>query len=223
MAHKTYWICCVDHLSLFSILMSAQQYLANIEQLVAGDLNTFQNVLLCQFPNKLGFSMLGTAAAVLDICAFITHQNPPPANQIQNRTLFQNFLADTRFVSPGDFTNHDLIYIATRCGVAHQLFPKGMSIVAISSSILLYQHNNEVFINCFAFYKISLEILSKVIHHVNTATPTDQAIFDNKVQSRLSDDAIAFTQANINISTLPQLPAISTSPGFTTTPAVSAP
>ena len=88
----------------------------------------------------------------------------------------------------------------------HQLYPKNASISAQRTNTILYKSNGQIYINAYALYCDVLEGCTKIRDYL-AALPDDKKMnYSLKLLLRGKIDEEESSDANLDLSTLPELP-----------------
>jgi len=172
---------------------------------LSNDEASFDNVLHnSALPGKLGFAMICTAMAAFDAFAWILYQSFDLRKN--NKALFNELINDSRFFNKAKYHNESVLYGIIRCGVMHQLYPKNASISAQRTNTILYKSNGQIYINAYALYCDVLEGCTKIRDYL-AALPDDKKMnYSLKLLLRGKIDEEESSDANLDLSTLPELP-----------------
>jgi hypothetical protein len=157
-------------------------------------------------PGGLGFAMITTAMAAFDVYAYLLKQrfNSPPHG---NARIFQDLLRDHRFFDESKYISAETFYATIRCGVMHQLYPKGSSIVAFDTPQILFEHFNKISVNAYALYCDVLTGIKKI--HAYFESLSDVEKLDYVIKLRIREKADA-EQSNATVAQIAALPNLTT-------------
>ena len=178
----------------------AQRTFSYLEQ----DLLTFEAVVATHsFRGKIGVAMVTNACAALDLFAWLLYQRFDLT--IKNHELFKRLVSDTRFFDPAAFINPKILYGIVRCGVVHQFYPKGISIVALARDEPFLNQNGDPRVNALGLYRTVVAGLKKVRDHIMTASGTTLTDLDTKFELRGKIDREALEGAKLDPAILPPM------------------
>ena len=144
---------------------------------------------------RLGFAMIATAMAAFDLFAWTLFQSFNLRKD--NKALFNQLINDRRFYDKIKYRNEKFFYNNIRCGVIHQLYPKGVGIQASrGNEIVGSTPEGKILINSFALYCDILEGCKKILEYLKRCSDEKKADYSlmllirQKIDENELEDAI---------------------------------
>jgi hypothetical protein len=199
-------------------MQSIEDYVNRVIVYLEDDLKSFEFVINSngsQCPGKLAIGLVTTAMAAFDAFAFILYPRLEFGTN-KEKQMFNALLNDRRFFDKSRVhpdKGETIFYSVIRCGVVHQLFPKGASLVALQSPEMFYGFEGRMAVNAYAVFKFVLDGIKRIKEHVDGLGPEERNRLALKLLVRATIDEEEMQGQGIDVAELPPLPVSFQRPG----------